>query len=228
MRIECQDRERVLRDSQPAEMQALAEHAENCNVCAQELRLWNEISSAARTMHAEWESPYLWLKIRRSLETEMQSAAGRPAWSPWRMWQFAGREWHAAVAVLVLALMTASGAWLVRRMLMNSPVVSQPGQTTDAAHRCLLTEQAVLEADTAEAAYLKSIDKLSSLAEPKLEHPATPLMASYREKLLLLDAAIAECRANIEKNRWNARLRRELLSVYHEKQQTLEEVVQEE
>ena len=53
-------------------------------------------------------------------------------------------------------------------------------------------------------------------------------MVSYREKLLLLDAAIAECRANIEQNRWNAHLRQELLEIYQQKQRTLQDVVREE
>jgi hypothetical protein len=52
-------------------------------------------------------------------------------------------------------------------------------------------------------------------------------MMSYREKLLLLDSAIAECRAQIERNRFNARLRQELLSLYQEKQRTLQQVMKE-
>ena len=50
-------------------------------------------------------------------------------------------------------------------------------------------------------------------------------MMSYREKLLLLDSAIAETRARVERNRFNARLRQELLSLYQEKQSTLQQVV---
>jgi hypothetical protein len=51
---------------------------------------------------------------------------------------------------------------------------------------------------------------------------------SYREKLTLLDTAIAECRAQVERNRHNAHLRRELLDIYAEKQRTLQQVLQEE
>jgi hypothetical protein len=42
---------------------------------------------------------------------------------------------------------------------------------------------------------------------------------------MLIDAAIVECRANIERNRFNAHLRRELISIYQEKQRTLEDVM---
>jgi hypothetical protein len=63
---------------------------------------------------------------------------------------------------------------------------------------------------------------------PTLEAPRSPLLLSYREKLMLIDAAIGECRAQVEKNRFNAHLRRELLSIYQEKQRTLEQVLEEE
>ena len=52
-------------------------------------------------------------------------------------------------------------------------------------------------------------------------------MVSYKEKLMLLDDAIAECQQNIEQNRKNAHLRKQLLAIYLEKQQTLREVLRE-
>src|SRR5437879_11815327 len=109
-------------------------------------------------------------------------------------------------------------------MLLRNP---GPAVEPDTAKR-LLNKQAVREVEAAEAAYNKSIEKLSALAGPRIEHAATPLMVSYREKLLLLDGAIAECRANIEQNRWNAHLRQELLEIYQQKQRTLQDVVGEE
>ena len=65
------------------------------------------------------------------------------------------------------------------------------------------------------------------MAEPRVQEADSPLMMSYREKLLLLDGAIAECRARIDRNRFNARLRRELLSLYREKERTLQQVMKE-
>jgi hypothetical protein len=52
-------------------------------------------------------------------------------------------------------------------------------------------------------------------------------MISYKEKLMLLDDAIAECEANIAQNRQNAHLRKQLLAMYSEKQQTLMDVLRE-
>ncbi|HEX2522939.1 MAG TPA: hypothetical protein VHP35_12530, partial [Terriglobia bacterium] len=67
-----------------------------------------------------------------------------------------------------------------------------------------------------------------TLAAPRIDQPKSALLGIYREKLLLIDSAIEELRANIELNRFNAHLRNELLSIYREKQQTLEEVVKDE
>ena len=45
----------------------------------------------------------------------------------------------------------------------------------------------------------RAIAQLEKLAEAKLEDAESPLMVSYKEKLMLLDDAIAECEANIDK-----------------------------
>ena len=49
-----------------------------------------------------------------------------------------------------------------------------------------------------------------------------------REQLATLDEAIADCRAQIARNRANPELREELLSIYREKQRTLELLIREE
>jgi hypothetical protein len=45
---------------------------------------------------------------------------------------------------------------------------------------------------------------------------------------MLLDDAIAECETVIQKNRNNAHLRKQLLTMYSEKQRTLQDVLREE
>ncbi len=88
-----------------------------------------------------------------------------------------------------------------------------------------LTEQALADARTAEAAYIASIDKLAILAGPRLARAESPLMANYRERLQLLDEAIAELRSQAEGNPFYAQVRGELSALYREKQKTLEEVL---
>jgi hypothetical protein len=94
------------------------------------------------------------------------------------------------------------------------------------ASRQFLTEQALQDVQVSEAAYVRSIDRLAKIAEPVLDQSPSPLIANYREKLTVLDAAIADLKDNLARNRLNARLSTELVSLYQEKQKTLQEVLQ--
>jgi hypothetical protein len=234
MNVECKDRDRILREDNSAELDALTRHANGCAECARELRIWNEISLASRGLHKSWESPALWPRIRESLILESQAEAARPARGrfTWLGQEWFGdglvRHWQTALAALALIAVTATGTWiLVRQHQPAGPDTSKMGTPTPDAKKRLLTDQALREAQDAEQAYQKSIDKLAALAGPKLEHPSTPLLSSYREKILVLDAAIAECKASQQTNPLNAHLRQELLSMYLEKQRTLEAVIRE-
>ena len=73
---------------------------------------------------------------------------------------------------------------------------------------------------------MKAIDQLAAETKPQLESPATPLLTSYKEKLLVLDSAIDELRMEAGRNPSNAHLRYQLLAMYQEKQETLQEVLE--
>jgi hypothetical protein len=88
-----------------------------------------------------------------------------------------------------------------------------------------MTDSALADVEKSEREYVRSIENLARVAEPRLASAETPLLLSYRERLLLLDNAIAELNGQIEMNRYNTHLRRQLLGVYAEKQQTLREVM---
>jgi len=216
-KFDCSNLEQALLEETPELIASLEQHATSCASCRAELQIWREISAAALTMHKEWESPALWPRIVHSLQTEMARPRG------WRSW-FADlnlvpkMRWQVALATLVFIAASSMGAWLLMHRNVSTP--------TNDAH--LLTDQAVQQVEQAEKSYEQSIDKLAKLAEPKLDAASTPLLKNYREKLNLLDAAISDCRTNLDKNRANAYLRSELLSFYQEKQQTLEQVLREE
>jgi len=223
MNVTCKNREVILREQEPAAMQALARHAESCTECARQVQAWNSITLSARQMQKSWESPDLWPRIRQALAEQSHKMPEESRWNLAGLWENFGRHWQTAAALLVLLALTASGAWLLWRGDETVPTATQ----TPEAERRLLSDQAARKVEEAEAAYIRSIEDLAKLAEPKLERSTSPLMASYREKLVLIDSAIAELRSNIEQNRWNAHLRRELLSLYQDKQRTLETVLQE-
>jgi hypothetical protein len=95
-----------------------------------------------------------------------------------------------------------------------------------ARNPALLTEEALREVQQAETAYARSIEKLSAVAAPSLDRSPAPLAAAYREKLDLLDSAIADLKQTAETNRYNAYVETQLASLYHEKQKTLEDWLQ--
>jgi len=221
MKVECKDLERVLREQEPAEIAALAAHARECAACRAELEEWNELSVAARTLQRREEAPWLWTKIQARLKEEARAEQERSAqWSFAWLWQGFTAHWQMAAATVALVALTVTSAWMLTQR-------TTPGPVTPEAERRLLTDKTLKETETAEAAYVQSIEKLAALAQPKLANANTPLLANYREKLLVLDAAIADCRRQTEGNKYNAHLRRELTAMYQEKQRTLEEVLRE-
>ena len=78
--------------------------------------------------------------------------------------------------------------------------------------------------ERSEQQYMRAIDDLTRLAAPRLDMPDSPLLVNLRERLEVIDAAIAEYRAEIARNRFNAHLRQQLLWIYQEKRRTLEQV----
>jgi hypothetical protein len=115
---------------------------------------------------------------------------------------------------------------LVLVVMRNAQTPRETPRTQEHEKR-LLTEQALRDIEASEAAYIRSIDRLSELVQPKLDKSTSSLMMGYREKLSLIDSAIAELRTNIERNRFNAHIRRELISMYQDKQRTLESLMRE-
>ena len=195
MIFQCNDLDRALRT--PELMPDARAHAEVCEQCRYQLYLWGEISRLAPQLHEEWESPALWPRIRGDIAAAAPRRRAFPA--VWR-WALAA----AAMAALAVALFRP---WAGRQ---NGP--------SD-----FLTDAALRDVQQAEAAYAKSIEKLSAVAGASIEQSSSPLAAAYREKLVVLDSAIADIKTNLENNRYNVYLQNQLASVYREKQKTLQE-----
>jgi hypothetical protein len=215
MKFECGDLERALAMSEL--MPEAREHLKHCAACRREYRLWNDISAVAKELHEEWDSPELWQNIRSKLQLEPKPNP-QPLW--WKEW----KTWAAAAAVAVIAALAALRPWQQRE---TPPTAAEPMQTAPQLpkDRDFLTEQALNEVERTEAAYRRSIEKLSQLAAPQLQKPASAVAVNSREKLLMLDSAIAETRANLDHNRFNVGLQTELANLYREKQQTLKELM---
>jgi hypothetical protein len=216
MNITCDDRERIFLDGSPEEWAALKQHANTCAVCGQELRAWKQLSAAAEEIRDYRESPALWARIETSLRQQQAVTSPRKSfWSSLEFWRHSSPAWQSAlVAAMVVALAISSGYLYTHRVV---PTVD---------HRnTLLKSGALAEVERTERDYMAAIDKLAADAGPQLGTD-TPLMASYREKLLVLDSAIADLRLQAGENPSNAHLRYQLLAMYHEKQQTLQDVLE--
>ncbi len=216
MNISCSDRERIFLDGTPEEWAALENHSMSCAGCAQELRAWKNLSSAASELHQEWDSPALWPRIEQAL-AQQSVATKNSGWQRFfRSWNFSGLQWQTAAVALLLIALTASAVWFLRNP-RTSPVEQ---------NQALLNDRAVNDVERAEAVYEQAIDKLDAQARPQLQNSSAPLLANYREKLLVLDSAIADLKSQASMNPANGHVRRELLAMYHEKQDTLEQVLE--
>jgi len=202
MTITCEHLDDLLLEGDHFSLEAAARHAQSCEACMQKLADWNEISSTARDLHATWDNDLLWPRIERAIRNERHNTRTR--------------VWQIAAAILLLAAMAAT-AWIAQRRMHAADF-----------DRDILKVSAVDEVERAEKAHINAINHLETLASAKLDQPSTPLLVSYKEKLMMLDDAIAECQTAIDKNRQNAYLRTQLLTMYSEKQRTLQDVLREE
>jgi hypothetical protein len=216
MSIDCNDRRRILLDGSSDEWAALEQHAKSCAACAKELRAWKQLSVAAGELRDYQESPALWSRIESSLR--QQQAAPAPPKSFWIFldsWRRISTAWRSALAGAMAILLAISSVYLYKHPAR--PVVNQGN--------ALLKTSALAEVERTEREYISAIDKLAANTSPQL-NVDTPLMASYREKLLVLDSAIADLRAQAGENPSYAHLHYQLLAMYQAKQQTLEDVLE--
>jgi hypothetical protein len=217
MSIHCNDRERIFRDGSPEEWVALEQHAANCEACGEEVRAWKALSTAAAELRDYTESPALWSRIESSLAEEAAKAQSRKTWRDLlAFWRPVPVIWQTALAgVLAIALAISGGYLYMQRQAQVTP----PGSR-------LLKTAALSEVERTERAYANAIEKLEASAKPQLDNSSSPLVPNYREKLMVLDSAIDELRVQAGQNPSNAHLRYQLLAMYQEKQETLEEVLE--
>jgi hypothetical protein len=216
MNITCNDREHIFLDGSPEEWAALERHAANCAECAEELRAWKSLSTVAEELRDYRESPASWNKIETALQQEEQRRAARPGFrGKFAFWKGIPLGWQTALAGAFVLVLTLSGAYVYVHRNGGNPADSK-----------LLRNSALAEVERTERDYMKAIDHLSAQAKPQLDSPASPLVASYKEKLMVLDSAIDELRIQAGRNPSNAHLRYQLLAMYQEKQETLQEVLE--
>jgi hypothetical protein len=174
-----------------------------------------DLSAAARSLHREWDSPLLWPSIAAGMDAMDALHASRPVPRTF------GR-WPALAAAAVIAITLAPTSWLGWRWFMLGP--RPDAATVEERRQRLLSEDALAAIERSETQYIQAIDELTRLTAPRLDMPDSPLLVNLRERLEIIDATIAEYRAEIDRNRFNAHLHRQLLWIYQEKRRTLEQI----
>jgi hypothetical protein len=216
MNITCNDRERIFLDGSAEEWAALELHARSCLECAEEIRAWKVLSQVAEELRDYKEDPALWARIESSLRPQGQAqGVWSDFWARFRFWRGMPVGWQTVLAGALTLILAVSGVYVA--LHRNVP---------DDSSAKLLRNAALAEVERTEHDYMKAIDELALEAKPQLDSPSSPLMVSYHEKLVVLDSAIQELREEAGRNPSNAHLRYELLAMYQEKQQTLQEVLE--
>ena len=202
MKINCNQLDDLLLEGGQRSLETAARHAEECDACMEKLASWNEISATAGDLRTTWNNDMLWPRIERAIRDDKR----RRRTSVWQI----------AAALFLLAALGAT-AWIAQRRMHANDF-----------DNTILRVAAVDEVERAEQAHIAAINHLEAITASKLDQPSTPLLVSYKDKLMMLDDAIAECQSAINKNRQNAYLRTQLLTMYSEKQRTLQDVIREE
>jgi hypothetical protein len=219
MQIKCEDLDRIFLDGGAEEWAGLEVHAASCPECAKELQAWKALGVAAEELRDYQETPALWPRIESALAQQAKESASHKPWlERLSFWRNLPMVWQAALAGALVLLMAVTAGYAVLHR--------RPASGPDLTNNPLLQDRKVAEVERAERDYMKAIDKLAAEAKPQLDAPDSPLMANYREKLMMLDGAIDELRMHAGQNPSNAHLRYQLLSMYQEKQATLQEVLE--
>jgi hypothetical protein len=215
MNVICSDRERIFADGTTEEFAALEAHGATCRECAEELRVWKALSNATEEFREYRENPALWTRIEESLREQQQKMSAK-WWKSLLCWRRVRLRWQLGLAgVVVLALALTSGY-----------IIQWRDRSVPAAGGTFLKDQKLAEVERTEREYMKAIDKLAADAKPQMDANSSPLMASYQEKLMVLDSAIDELRLQAGQNPSNAHLRYQLLAMYQAKEATLQEILE--
>ena len=89
----------------------------------------------------------------------------------------------------------------------------------------LLAQSALERVERQERAYLKAIEDLEKMVQPRMSRMDVELALLYRDKLETIDTQIQRCREALADNPANAHIRRYMLAALQEKTKTLREIM---
>ena len=225
----------------PAEHAAVQRHLQGCGECRAEVEALRSLLDEARFLPREIAPPRdLWAGISARLEPRAAPAAvesGReterevedPKVIPFRprstAWQ-PPRWVLAAAAALVLMVGSSVGTLMVAERWGGGGVERLPGVAANPPSTAVAAPTALVAFRPAEQGYQAAIDDLAALLETRRGQLAPETVATLERNLRIVDQAIAESRAALERDPNSRELAQMLSGVYDTKVKMLQQAVE--
>ena len=183
------------------------EHARSCPVCRDLMEKDATLMSLAKSIKRPVHAPLLWSRIERSLDSETRRAEQS------RVLHFR-RKTYAVLRFAAVLVVTVTLGVMIWTKSQREPSASK-----------LLAQSALEKVERQERAYLKSIEDLEKMVQPRMSRMDVELALLYRDKLETIDTQIQRCRDALADNPANTHIRRYMLAALQEKTKTLREIL---
>jgi len=187
--------------------EAFRKHARSCSVCRDLMEKDADLLSLAKSLKQPVHAPLLWSRIERSLDSEARSTEQK------RVLRFPRRTYAVLRFAAVLVVVVTLGVMMWTKS-QREPSASK-----------LLAQSALEKVERQERAYLKAIEDLEKMVQPRMSRMDVELALLYRDKLETIDTQIQRCREALADNPANAHIRRYMLAALQEKTKTLREIM---
>jgi hypothetical protein len=196
--MSCQKFEMYINEN--LDLESLKIHIESCDECRKAYQMDEQIMQRARDLNTNLTVPDLWPALENNILKKRTVI---------HKFKKNKKILYAAAATFLIftTLFIFDSYW--------------GDHSTDR----ILSKNALEKVKKAENKYIEAIEELESTAYLNLENTAEPLAQLYRNKLLLIDQQIANCRMALETNPANSHIRRYLMAALKDKRETLEEIL---
>jgi anti-sigma factor RsiW len=221
----------------PAEHAAVQRHLHGCGECRAEVEALRSLLDEARFLPRETAPPRdLWAGISARLEpraapavVETERGAEDPKVIPFRpratAWQ-PPRWVLAAAAALVLMVGSSVGTLMVAGRWGGGGLEQLPGVAANPPSTAVAAPTALVAFRPAEQGYQAAIDDLAALLDARRAQLAPETVATLERNLRIVDQAIAESRAALERDPNSRELAQMLSGVYDTKVKMLQQAVE--
>jgi hypothetical protein len=203
-----------------AALDAFEAHLPACAECRAAVSDVRAIRTAARALEPHVPSPQLWTRIAAAVEAE-------PRPSPLRRLFGIGvaAGWWQPIAVAVMLALLAGGSWLTWRQVSRGG--SQPAAASVAlsADQTEALESVETEMKLAEDHYTKAIAKLEQITSSGGSSLDSQTAAVLQDNLMVIDRAIGESRAALQKEPANDLAQDSLFDALRSKVSLLQDTV---